>query len=94
MNDHFNSWDTVERGRQTCDNDKQFSRRSWRMCYGTLNMVKCTTKYNAKVQIDQVPASILQHEKKFYICDGCGKVYWFGSHINNALNGELKDILT
>ena len=80
-----------------CNDDvptqQQFICRTWQLSYGTLNMLKCTTKYNAKVQINQVPPAVLQRVNKFYVCEGCGKVYWYGSHMERVLNGTLKDIL-
>lgn len=28
----------------------------------------------------KVPAGTLEHYSEFYICPGCGKIYWHGSH--------------
>ncbi|KAL7299336.1 hypothetical protein TKK_0007911 [Trichogramma kaykai] len=73
---------------------EQFICRSWRLFFNTLNISKCTTKYNVNVQIDQVPPNVLRYVDKFYVCEGCGKVYWFGSHMEKALNSYLGKILT
>lgn len=39
--------------------------------------------------LDKVPSGTLKYYKEFWICDGCGKVYWQGAHwkkINETLN--------
>lgn len=90
----YNLWDTPEKARQISDNgEEQFMCRSWQLSYGTLLLSNCRTKYNAIVQKEQVPPNVLQYVNNFYVCEGCGKVYWYGSHMERVLNGSLKDIL-
>ncbi|XP_031776933.1 exonuclease mut-7 homolog [Nasonia vitripennis] len=94
--DIHNHWDTPDKVRQMSNDmptQEQAMCRSWQVFYGTLNVSSCTTKYNAIVQTDQVPPNVLQHVNKFYVCEGCGKVYWYGSHMQRVLNGSLRDIL-
>lgn len=30
--------------------------------------------------LDKVPSGTLKHYEEFWVCDGCGKVYWRGGH--------------
>jgi len=42
--------------------------------------------------IDRLPPSVREHYTRFSTCDGCGRVYWEGSHWRNmrrVLNGLL-----
>lgn len=87
----YNHWDTADAARQLTE--KQFTQRSWQLRFGTLNMTNCTTKYNVKVQTERVPPNVVQNVNSFYVCEGCGKVYWYGSHMERVLKGNLKDIL-
>ncbi|XP_014209348.1 exonuclease mut-7 homolog [Copidosoma floridanum] len=88
-----NHWDTEEKAFQQMqtNNEKQFPSRSWILSYGCLNVTNCSTKYNVKVQIDRVPPNMLRYH--YYVCERCGKVYWYGSHIERAFNGNLRKIL-
>ena len=36
------------------------------------------------IQLDVVPASIIQRVEIFYVCANCGKVFWDGSHYENV----------
>jgi len=39
--------------------------------------------------LEKVPSGTLKHYDKFWLCNGCGKVYWQGSHwkkINETLD--------
>ncbi len=35
--------------------------------------------------IGKVPEGVLERNDEFWICDGCGKVYWKGTHWENIL---------
>jgi len=39
-----------------------------------------------KIGVDIVPTPVLQRDNEFWICAGCGKVYWQGSHWEKAQN--------
>lgn len=43
-------------------------------CNGRLEQVE---KYRI---IGKVPEGVLQREEKFWVCDGCKKIYWQGTH--------------
>ncbi|XP_011314175.1 exonuclease mut-7 homolog [Fopius arisanus] len=70
------------------------SNRPWSLSTNTLNAANCTTKYGAKIQVKKVPRSVLKSVPQFYVCEGCGKVYWDGPHLERTLNGILKDIIS
>lgn len=59
----------------------------------SVNVSTCSTKYQARIQIDQVPMKVLQNVRFFYICDRCGKIYWNGTHLERTLKNSIKDIL-
>ncbi|KAG9435663.1 exonuclease mut-7 isoform X1 [Apis mellifera carnica] len=59
----------------------------------SVNVSTCSTKYQARIQIDQVPMKVLQNVQFFYICDRCGKIYWNGTHLERTLKNSIKDIL-
>jgi uncharacterized protein with PIN domain len=45
--------------------------------------------------LDKVPSGTLEHINEFWICSGCGKVYWQGGHwkkINETLS-RAKELL-
>lgn len=42
-------------------------------CNGTLKVVE-------KKDVTGVPEKVLRRKRVFYRCEGCGKVYWYGSH--------------
>ena len=46
-------------------------------CNGEIGLVE---KGSVKDQVDQVPNRIGQIMEQFYQCQGCGKIYWQGSH--------------
>jgi uncharacterized protein with PIN domain len=53
------------------------------VCGGYLNQVE-----TEKV-LEKVPSGTLKHYDEFWLCSGCGKVYWKGSHwkkINETLD--------
>ncbi len=33
-----------------------------------------------KSSLANIPKTVLERQEKFYVCKGCGKVYWQGSH--------------
>jgi len=33
--------------------------------------------------INEIPEKILEYHDKFWKCDGCGQIYWEGTHIKN-----------
>ncbi|XP_012259642.2 exonuclease mut-7 homolog isoform X2 [Athalia rosae] len=68
--------------------------RTWQLSTETLDVANCLTKYRVTVQVDRVPANVLKNVEQFYVCECCGKVYWDGSHMERALNGVLRDIIT
>lgn len=44
--------------------------------------------------LDRLPPRVRAHYERFSVCDGCGRVYWEGSHWHNMrrlLGGVLKD---
>ncbi len=51
-------------------------------CSNCNNLVK---KIGKKEVIDKVPEGILERNNEFWICDGCDKVYWKGTHWENIL---------
>lgn len=70
--------------------------RTWRLStkLDSIDITTCTTRYQTRIQIDKVPLKILKSMQVFYICEHCGKVYWDGSHLERALNGVIKDLIT
>lgn len=68
--------------------------RTWQLTNETLDIANCATRHRVTVQVDRVPANVLKNVQQFYICECCGKVYWDGSHMERALNGVLRDIIT
>lgn len=60
------------------------------ICNGKLQPIE---KYRA---IDKIPEGILEREEKFWMCDGCKKIYWQGTHFEklqefaNKLNNRLQ----
>ncbi|XP_067212530.1 exonuclease mut-7 homolog [Linepithema humile] len=67
--------------------------RTWRLSTDTVDVGKCTTRYQMRIQIDKVPLNVLKNVQVFYICEHCGKIYWDGSHLERALNGVIKDLI-
>ena len=70
---------------------------------GLINLSNYTLNNGMELQLDFVPPFKYEHglsENKnmfqnvdlFYICDGCGKVYWEGSH-HNAVKINFKDLI-
>jgi len=49
-----------------------------------------TTNQNKKIQLNQIPEHVIDFNQHFYICEGCGKCYWDGSHLEKVLNGPVK----
>ncbi|XP_076454883.1 exonuclease mut-7 homolog [Babylonia areolata] len=37
-----------------------------------------------RVQVGVVPQAVLEKVKEFYVCEGCGKVFWHGSHYDKV----------
>ncbi|XP_055551478.1 exonuclease mut-7 homolog [Wyeomyia smithii] len=52
------------------------------------------TASGAKIDTGYVGDTVLANVDVFYICDGCGRCYWDGSHLDNILAGKLADLLT
>lgn len=48
--------------------------------YGTVTLASS----GAGIQVNSVPARILEKVEKFYICCTCGKVFWQGSHFERV----------
>ena len=59
-------------------------------CNGKLQQIE---KYRI---INKVPEGVLQREENFWMCDGCKKIYWQGTHFEklqefaNQLNNKLQ----
>ena len=52
----------------------------------TARCTKCNsiTSLIDKSQIqNQIPSGVLEFNDKFWKCDGCGQIYWEGTHITN-----------
>ncbi|MEM2431096.1 MAG: Mut7-C RNAse domain-containing protein [Candidatus Bathyarchaeia archaeon] len=66
-----------------------------------INESRCP-KCNAKIRMinkedikDKIPSSTYKNYNEFWICSGCGQIYWKGSHwikINNTLN-QAKQVI-
>lgn len=60
------------------------------VCNGKLQPVE---KYRI---IGKIPEGVLEREEKFWMCDGCKKIYWQGTHFEklqefvNKLNNRLQ----
>ena len=60
------------------------------VCNGKLQPIE---KYRI---IDKIPEGILEKEEKFWMCDGCKKIYWQGTHFEklqefaDKLNNRLQ----
>ncbi|XP_033311571.1 exonuclease mut-7 homolog isoform X2 [Bombus bifarius] len=67
--------------------------RTWILSTNSMDVDTCSTKYQARIQIDKVPMKVLQDIEVFYICEQCGKIYWNGTHLDRALNGAIKDLI-
>ncbi|XP_058836638.1 exonuclease mut-7 homolog [Topomyia yanbarensis] len=52
------------------------------------------TGSGAKIDTSYVGDTVLANVDVFFICDGCGRCYWDGSHLDNILAGKLADLLT
>lgn len=52
------------------------------------------TDSGVRIDVAYVTDSVLANVDVLYICDGCGKCYWDGSHLDNILAGKLEDLLT
>jgi hypothetical protein len=42
------------------------------------------------VGLNAIPTLILDTVSEFYVCSGCGKCYWIGSHYRKFLEGRSK----
>lgn len=67
--------------------------RTWILSTNSMDVDTCSTKYQARIQIDKVPMKVLQDIEVFYICEQCGKIYWNGTHLDRTLNGAIKDLI-
>lgn len=57
-------------------------------------MEKGLTCKGVPIQFYHVPNTVVDEQSIFYVCIGCGKCYWNGSHVKNVLiRGCLRDIL-
>ncbi len=51
-----------------------------------------------KKEVQNIPEKVLKRKKVFYKCNGCGKVYWYGSHwkkireFEKTLKKRLKEL--
>ncbi|XP_062699607.1 exonuclease mut-7 homolog [Aedes albopictus] len=52
------------------------------------------TDAGVPIDIGYVSDSVIANVDVFYICDGCGRCYWDGSHLENILAGKLVDLLS
>ncbi|XP_055389806.1 exonuclease mut-7 homolog [Condylostylus longicornis] len=52
-----------------------------------------TTNQNKKIQLSKIPDHVIDLNYYFYICEGCGKCYWDGSHLEKVLNGPAKKFI-
>ncbi|XP_062539983.1 exonuclease mut-7 homolog [Armigeres subalbatus] len=52
------------------------------------------TDADVPIDIGYVNDNVIANVDVFYICDGCGRCYWDGSHLENILAGKLADILS
>ncbi|GAA6065144.1 exonuclease mut-7 homolog, partial [Tachysurus ichikawai] len=46
----------------------------------------------AEVQLETVPPGLLPRIPEYFICTGCGKVFWEGTHFDRVL-AQFQDIL-
>lgn len=67
--------------------------RTWILSTNSMDVDTCSTKYQARIQINKVPMKVLQDIEVFYICEQCGKIYWNGTHLDRVLNGAIKDLI-
>ena len=59
------------------------SRSNCPICGSNINRIKKTDI------VDKVPSGTFKHYNEFWLCIGCSKVYWQGSHWKN-INATLK----
>ncbi|XP_001861848.2 exonuclease mut-7 homolog [Culex quinquefasciatus] len=52
------------------------------------------TDSGVRIDVAYVNDSVLANVDVLYVCSGCGKCYWDGSHLDNILAGKLEDLLT
>ncbi|XP_058445548.1 exonuclease mut-7 homolog [Malaya genurostris] len=52
------------------------------------------TESGARIDTSYVGDIVLANVDVFFICDGCGRCYWDGSHLDNILGGKLVDLLS
>lgn len=52
------------------------------------------TKNGARIQVEVIPAAVLQKVDIFFVCEDCGKVYWDESHFEKILNGRLQGVVS
>lgn len=57
------------------------------------NILLKVTKTNEPIQVNKIPDFITDSVYYFYICEGCGKCYWDGSHLEKVLNGSFKEFI-
>lgn len=75
------------------NNQLEHEDRTWILSTNSMDVDTCSTKYQARIQIDKVPMKVLQDIEVFYICEQCGKIYWNGTHLERTLNGAIKDLI-
>lgn len=46
----------------------------------------------AKVQLNSVPAGIVEKVSLFFCCSQCGKIFWEGSHFGRVVS-QFKEVL-
>lgn len=57
------------------------------------NALNRFTKSGALIQANLIPLTVLNNVSVFYVCEGCGKCYWDGTHFGRVIAGRLKNIV-
>lgn len=69
--------------------------RSWILhAIGERHRTNGRTDAGVPIEISYVSDAVIANVDVFYICDGCGRCYWDGSHLENILAGKLADLLS
>ncbi|XP_026478254.1 exonuclease mut-7 homolog isoform X1 [Ctenocephalides felis] len=80
-------------GNTFCGTSEQLpvNNRSWQLVRG--NALNRFTKSGALIQANLIPLTVLNNVSVFYVCEGCGKCYWDGTHFGRVIAGRLKNIV-
>jgi uncharacterized protein with PIN domain len=54
-------------------------------CSGVLDIVR------PGAVADQVPPGVIAYQREFFVCRGCGGVFWHGSH-RDRIGGRLNRV--